>query len=297
MALPPVLLVGCGRWGRNILRDLAIIGRPTVVVDPSTEALAAAAPLALSTCRSLDIHEDVTGVIIATPATDHVATIERVARLRTPIFVEKPLASRIEDAERAVALTGDRLFVMDKWRYHPGIEALGALARSGELGPVRAIRTWRLGWGHSHEDVDPIWTLLPHDLSIVREILGFVPPAVHAIAERGIDRVWGMTARLGADPMCLLEVSARRPEHRRRIEVVFDAAVAVLDGARDTLIEIRSDDGQRTISVGDEPPLRRELEAFVSHLDGGPPPKSSGRDGIEVVRRICELRRLAGLDG
>jgi predicted dehydrogenase len=296
MPLPPVLLVGCGRWGRNILRDLAIIGRPTVVVDTSTEALAAAAPLARATCRSLDIHEHVAGVIIATPATDHVATIERVARLRMPIFVEKPLASRTEDAERAVALTGNRLFVMDKWRYHPGIEALGALARSGELGPVRAMRTWRLGWGHTHEDIDPIWTLLPHDLSIVREILGFVPPAVHAIAERGVDRVWGMTARLGADPVCVIEVSARRPEHRRRIEVVFDTAVAFLDGDRDTLIQIRSDDGHREISVGHEPPLRRELQAFVSHLDGGPPPKSSGHDGVAVVRRICELRRLAGLD-
>jgi predicted dehydrogenase len=292
----PVLLVGCGRWGRNILRDLATMGRPTVVVDISMEALAAAASLALATCRTLDIRERVVGVIIATPATDHLATVEQVAPLDVPIFVEKPLATRTEDAERAVALTGDRLFAMEKWRYHPGIEALGALARSGELGPVRALRTWRFGWGHSQSDVDPIWTLLPHDLSIVREVLGFLPPAIDAIAERGVDRVWGMTARLGTDPMCALEVSGRRPEHRRRIEVVFDAAVAVLDGGRDTAIEIHSDGGFRTIDVGDEPPLRRELKAFLGHLDGGPPPKSSGRDGAAVVRRICELRRLAGLD-
>jgi predicted dehydrogenase len=297
MTLSPVLLVGCGRWGRNILRDLALIGQPTIVVDPSAEALDAAAPLARATREHLDIHEQVAGVIIATPAIDHVTAIEQVAQLKVPIFVEKPLATRIEDAERAVALTGNRLFVMDKWRYHPGVEALGELARSGELGPVRALRTWRLGWGHSHDDVDPIWTLLPHDLSIVREILGVVPPAVNAIAERGADRVWGMTARLGTDPMCVLEVSARRPEHRRRIEVVFDTAVAVLDGARHTLIEIRSDGGPRTISVGNEPPLRRELEAFIGHLAGGVPPKSSGRDGVAAVRRISELRRLAGLDG
>ena len=292
----PVLLVGCGRWGRNILRDLTTIGQPTVVVDTSIEALAAAAPLALATCRTLDIRERVAGVIIATPAADHLVTIEQVAPLEVPIFVEKPLATRAEDAERAVALAGDRLFVMEKWRYHPGIEALGALARSGELGPVRAIRTWRLGWGRSHGDVDPIWTLLPHDLSIVREVLGFLPPAIDAIAERGADRVWGMTARLGPDPMCVLEASGRRPEHRRRVEVAFDAAVAVLDGGRDTAVEIHSDGGLRTIDVGDEPPLLRELRAFLGHLDGGPPPKSSGRDGAAVVRRICELRRLAGLD-
>ncbi len=296
MPIAPVLLVGCGRWGRNILRDLTTLRRPAIVVDTSMEALAVARPFALATCRTLDIRERVVGVIIATPAADHLATIEQVAPLDVPIFVEKPLATRTEDAERAVALTGDRLFVMEKWRYHPGIEALGALARSGELGPVRAIRTWRLAWGHSHGDVDPIWTLLPHDLSIVREVLGFLPPAIDAIAERGADRAWGMTARLGPDPMCVLDVSGRRPERRRRIEVVFDAAVAVLDDSRASAIEIHSDGGLQTIDVGDEPPLRRELEAFLGHLDGGAPPKSSGCEGAEVVRRICELRRLAGLD-
>jgi predicted dehydrogenase len=295
MASAPVLLVGCGRWGRAILRDLGVIGQSTIVVDPSAEALAAAAPFALATHRRLDVHEELSGVIVATPATDHVATIEQVARFEKPIFVEKPLATRTEDAERAEATAGDRLFVMDKWRYHPGVEALGALAQSRELGPIRAIRTWRLGSGYAHEDVDPIWTLLPHDLSIVREILGVVPPAIDAFAERG-DRVWGMTARLG-DPVCVLEVSAHRPEHLRRIEVVFDTAVAVLDGARDTAIQLRSDGGERSIGVCAEPPLKRELQAFVRHLGGGLPPKSSGRDGVIAVTRICELRRLAGLDG
>jgi predicted dehydrogenase len=295
MPLLPVLLVGCGRWGRNILRDLATIGQPVIVVDTSAEARAAAAPHARATHRSLDVQENLSGVIIATPATDHIDMIEQVARFERPIFVEKPLATRVRDAERAVALS-DRLFIMDKWRYHPGVEALAALAQSAALGPIRAIRTWRLAWCHAHEDVDPIWTLLPHDISIVREVLGHVPPALDALAERG-DRLWGMTARLGPDPVCVLEISARRPEHRRRIEVVFDAAVAVLDGGLDTAVQIRSDDGERTLEVDDEPPLRRELRAFVTYLGGGPPPKSSGRDGVESVQRIVELRSLAGLDG
>jgi len=292
-----VLLVGCGRWGRNILRDLSILGQPAVVVDASEEALAAAAPLAHATRRRIDIAEPVAGVIVATPASDHAATIEQVAPLEAPIFVEKPLACRIEDAERAAALAGNRLFVMDKWRYHLGVEALAAVAHGGELGPVRAVRTWRFDWGHAHADVDPVWTLLPHDLAIVREILGVVPGAVDAFAERAFGAATGMSARLGADPSCVLEVSAWRPERRRRIEVVFDGAVAVFDASRDTQVEIRTDAGSRTLDVGDEPPLRRELAAFVDHLEGGPPPKSSARDGVEAVQRICELRRMAGLDG
>ena len=296
MPSAPLLLVGCGRWGRKILRDLVSLGQTVIVVDPSPEARAAAAPMARTTHPNLDIEEHVSGVIVATPASLHIATVDHVARWRKPIFVEKPLATRIADAEGALDLVGDRLFVMDKWRYHPGVEALGALARSRELGPVQSIRTWRLGRDHEHEDVDPIWTLLPHDLSILREILGYLPPAVSAAAERADGRVWGMAANLGGDPMCIAEISAHRAEHRRRIEVAFNGAVSVLDGSLDIAIEIRSDAGTRTIGVGDEPPLKRELAAFLNHLDGGPPPKSSGRDGAEAVRRICELRRLAGID-
>jgi predicted dehydrogenase len=296
MAVLPVLLVGCGRWGRNILRDLCALDRPVIVVDSSPEARCAAAPLACAAQSSFEVREPISGAIIATPASHHAEAIERVAPLGKPIFVEKPLACRIEDAERAFAVAGSRLFVMDKWRYHPGIEALASLAASGELGPVRALRTCRLGWGHAHDDVDPIWTLLPHDLAIVREIFGHLPPALEAVAERAAGRVWGMSARLGPDSPCALEVSARRPEHRRRIEVAFDGACAVLDGARDDAIEIRSDAGSRMVEVSREPPLKRELAAFVAHLDGGPAPKSSARDGVDSVRRICELRELAGLD-
>ena len=293
----PVLLLGCGRWGRNILRDLVWLGRPVIVVDPSGDARALAAPLARAVHRDLEFDERFAGVIVATPASHHAAAIERVAPWKTPIFVEKPLATSVADAERALSLVGDRLFVMDKWRYHPGVEALAMLAASGEFGPVRALRTWRLGTGHAHDDVDPIWTLLPHDLAIVREILGRLPAAIDAVAERVDGRLCGINARLGADPTCVLEISAGRSERRRRVELAFDAAVAVFDAERDAAIEIRSDHGVRTIAVRDEPPLKSELGAFLRYLDGGAPPKSSAREGVEIVRRIAQLRALAGLDG
>ena len=163
MLRDPVLLVGCGRWGRNILRDLAGIGLPTIVVDPSAEALAAAASSPSATYETLDVDERIAGVIVATPATNHVSTIEQVARWGVPIFVEKPLAVSTEEAELAAAVAGDRLFVMDKWRYHPGVEALGALAKAVSSGRFAPLRTWRLGWSEARREVDPIWTLLSHD--------------------------------------------------------------------------------------------------------------------------------------
>ena len=76
---------------------------------------------------------------------------------------------------------------MDKWRSHPGIRALGELARSGEMGSVQGLKTRCLAWGNKHADVDCVWTLLPHVLAITLEVLGRLLDPVWAIAEVGTD--------------------------------------------------------------------------------------------------------------
>jgi predicted dehydrogenase len=126
---------------------------------------------------ALAIPDPVDGFIVATPTSTHAVVIEDLLGSGRPIFVEKPLADSADAARRLVAVAGERIFVMDKWRYHPGVEALRDHARSGALGEIRAVRTWRVGWGTSHRDVDPVWTLLPHDLAIAHEILGVLPNA------------------------------------------------------------------------------------------------------------------------
>jgi predicted dehydrogenase len=221
-----------------------------------------------------------------------------------PIFVEKPLTNDVAAAERIVAAAAERVFVMDKWRYHPGVEELARLARSGAFGAVRAIRSYRLGWGNPHQDVDAIWILLPHDLSIVAEILGHLPAPRQAVAPSGVEA--------GSDLWCLLqdeggpevtcEVSALHPVNRRSVVVIGETGSGQLaDSYDDRIVLAGRVDGvevsgeSRFVHVGDELPLERELRAFLDHLRGGPPPRSSAREGLATVRAIGELRRLAGI--
>jgi predicted dehydrogenase len=295
-----VALVGCGHWGRHILRDLRTLGVRVPVVARSEETAArASAGGADAIVGSVAALPEIDGAVVATSTVAHAEAIDALLERGVPIFTEKPLTPVVADAERLAAAAGDRLFVMDKWRYHPGIEALAAIARTQELGRVLGLRTVRASHGNPHPDVDAIWILAPHDLSIALEILGTVPPARDAVAELVGGEPQGLVARLGDDPWLTLDVSATAPEHRRETRLVCERGVATLAGGyADHVAVVRAGalggEPERR-PLPDELPLLRELRAFVEHLAGGPPPRSSAAEGAEIVRRIGELRALAGL--
>jgi predicted dehydrogenase len=220
------------------------------------------------------------------------------------VFCEKPLALDPGDAKQILARADSRVFVMDKWRYHPGVEALGEIARSGELGKVLGLSTRRLGWGNPHADADAAWILLPHDLSIALEILGVVPKPVRAVAERDASGLMTLSAWL-EDPVWMsCEISTRYPGHLRSVELRCEAGVAKLTDAYETKIQILRTGNWRSAAmwpawerrpVGDRMPLLAELSAFVAHLGGGPPPRSSAAEGLVAVETIAALRGMAGL--
>jgi predicted dehydrogenase len=297
-------LVGCGAWGRHILRDLLALGCEVTVVARSERTKATAesgnAACVVSTVAEL---ATVAGIVVATPTSTHAGVIEELLPLGVPIFVEKPLTDDPDAAERLAAIAPDRLFVMDKWRYHPGVELLGEIARNGELGEVVGLRTTRVGWGNPHEDVDAIWILAPHDLSIALEILGGLPAARAALADSTNGVATGLIGVLGEAPWFALEVSSRAIERRRELRLVCSEGVAVLpDGYSEVVRIARAADPRDTTPpdldarpISAELPLLRELHAFVEHVNGGPPPRSSAADGAAVVRALAELRALAGL--
>ncbi len=299
-------LIGCGTWGRNILRDLVFLEERVVVVEPDPgRARAAGEHGASEVVSHLDALPPVDGLVVATPATTHAAVVESLLELDVPIFVEKPFTTDPESARHLVDRAGDRLFVMHNWRYHPGIELLGSLARSGELGAVYGLRSVRTNWTSPRGDTDSTWTLIPHDLSIAIAVLGALPEPRCAVVEQVNGRVVGMNATLGESPWIVIEASNRYRDKRREVRLHCEEGVAVLaDGETDTL-EILREGGPGPGSLeprvehrrfDPERPLLRELRAFVTHLGGGPPPPTDAAEGLAVVRMVGRLRTLAGLD-
>lgn len=288
-----IALIGKGIWGGLIHDRLTDLGARVVVVDPAVAGAAA----------SVADVDGVDGVVVATPASTHAVVLDAILnQLDVPVFCEKPFTTDAAAAADLVARHGDRIHLMHIWRYHPGIEKLGVLARSGAIGTVFGVRSTRTNWTSPRTDVDTTWTLLPHDLTIAVEILGAIPSPTAATAELVGGQAVSLWCLLGGgdQPWLVAEASTRFADKRRETRVHGDEGVAVLSGLDATVIEIaRGTDAAPVIErVTFEPvePLRRELEAFLGHVGGGPPPKSDAVEGLAVVRAVEHLRRLAGLE-
>jgi predicted dehydrogenase len=291
---PRIGLIGCGRWGRSILRDLVQLRCETFVADsaPSAHALARDIGARATVANATEL-PPVDGIVIASPTSTHAAMVQAIASRAVPIFCEKPLTADLASAEALSGALHAPLFMMDKWRYHPGIECLRDVARSQTLGPVRGLRTTRFGWENMHDDVDAVWILAPHDLSIALEILGEIPAPRAAVAERSGGRVTGICAILGNDPWLAVDVSTRNGQRQRRVELHCRDGLAVLADAYDNQIAILRNgsnpgDAERR-AIGNEMPLLRELRVFVEFLSGGAPPRSTLADGVGIVRSLTAL--------
>jgi predicted dehydrogenase len=293
-------LVGCGRWGRHILRDLVSLGCDVPVVARSVESVARATEGgAAAIVPSVGELPDLDAVVVATTTSTHAAVLDEVLGRGAPVFCEKPLTDDPEAAKRLAAHAPGSLFVMDKWRYHPGVIELAAIARERRLGGVAGISTTRIGWGIPHDDVDPVWVLAPHDLAIALEVMGSIPSPHSAVGQLVDGHVVRLSAHLqGGGWWHTFEVSARSPVRSRRIELHCDDGVAVLAGAWDEHISVffsdESEPEEARIETPGELPLLAQLRVFVEHVRGGPAPKSSASEGAATVATLAELRRLAG---
>ncbi len=204
-----------------IFRDLRSIGVSVHVAVPSPSSQNAAREAGAETvCSRASDLPDCDGYVVAAPTIHHAACIGEIARRERPVFVEKPLTTEPATAHSLASTLEGRLFVMDKWRYHPGVLKLAELAKSGALGEIEAIRTFRLGWGNPHKDVDSIWILLPHDLSIALEILGYLPAADTTLSQGpGLthdDLVVRLSDRSGGASVTA-EISSLHPAPKRTV--------------------------------------------------------------------------------
>lgn len=291
-------LIGCGRWGKFILRDLVDLGCEVSVVasdgpshDNATEYGATSIVPTVA-----ELADELEGFVIATPTATHYEVIASIAGRGRPIYCEKPLTNDVEKAQSIVNHWGDLVFVMDKWRYHPAIEQMRSWVESGKFGRLESIRTRRLQWGSPHTDVGAPWILLPHDLSIVRHILGELPELEWCCGQVSGGETISVSALLNGQVSCFLEASIASPVTHRRVEIYGEKGGVVLeDSDYGHLLWNHQDDWSfarppEKFKLSEALPLRAELEAFVDYVHcQGEPPLTSAAEGLESVAYISRM--------
>jgi predicted dehydrogenase len=243
----------------------------------------------------------VDGYVVAAPTSLHADIIDALIPSGRPIFTEKPMSNDLERARRIVDTAGNRVFVMDKWRYHPGIERIRQEIAGGAVGDLQGIHIQRWGWGCTHRDVSAIWTLIPHDLSILLHWLGGIPPlrCVQPTLTGRFDGGVIALLREMSGPPITIDMSIAAPEHRRTFTIVGAKATLELRDSYETEIRVRRgapadlNASSEIIEIGQDMPLLLELQAFLAYLEGGPPPMTSAREALLTVERTAEIQAAA----
>ena len=185
-----VCQIGCGYWGPNLMRNVAAHPRADLAgicdIDESTRAKFSQLYPDARLYESLDdvlSDDEIEAVIIATPSGMHVDQTSRALAANKHVLVEKPLAETVSDATRLheAARAVDRtLMVGHVFLYNNLVHYVDDIIASGELGEVQYIYSQRLNLGRFRHDSDVLWTLAPHDVSIINRWLKSRPIEVRA---------------------------------------------------------------------------------------------------------------------
>ncbi|MGE0715056.1 MAG: Gfo/Idh/MocA family oxidoreductase [Alphaproteobacteria bacterium] len=306
--LPRLALLGCGGWGVNIARTLAEAGLLSAVCD--TDPGAAATVAQRHGVRGFTDPEEVLaadcdGVVVATPAPTHGALARRALAAGKHVLVEKPFALDLADAEATVDLARRKgLVVMagHLLRYHPAFEAAAAIVRSGGVGRILRIESRRAGWGKVRSAESALWSLAPHDVSMILHLLEGRPrllsASASAVLQPGIADDAGLTLGFPCGAVATVSVSWLAPQRVQSLSVVGTSGALVFDDIAEwerklTLFpDALRHDGDGWSALRREPvhppvvpgqPLARELAHFAHCIATGAEPATGGDEGMRVT--------------
>jgi predicted dehydrogenase len=321
--------VGLGYWGPNLARAWSAAPETSLTwlcdLDPRRLARAGVLhPEARLTEQLDDVLSDpeVEAVAIATGATSHRALAERALRAGKHVFVEKPLATTVEDARFLARLAREQdraLFVGHLLVHHPAVAKLMELSASGELGETRYIYTQRVNLGQVRADENALWSLGAHDVSVIMHLLGGRPESVSAQGQSfirpGVEDVVFCLLRFPNGVIAHLQLSWLDPYKTRRVTVVGSAKMAVFDDmSLDQKVTVYDkgvtttcgEPGATPASYGEyvqvrfgdtfiprissEEPLRRECRQFARAVRGVEVAKSGADEGVAVVEVLDALQ-------
>lgn len=183
-------IIGCGHWGPNFVRNFNQISgvRVKYACDLNLKRLSHIKGLYphLTVTRNLAgvlKDEDVGAVIVATPAQTHYAIAKEALSHGKHVLVEKPISLKINQAQALIKIAKKKkkiLMVGHTFKFNPGINKLKSLINDNLLGKIYYIYSRRTNLGPLRKDVNALWDLAPHDISIISYLLDSYPMNVTA---------------------------------------------------------------------------------------------------------------------
>jgi predicted dehydrogenase len=312
-------VVGLGYWGPNLARNFSASGdfRLAGLCDANPSRLKASAALYPSAMATVNLDELLDAkpdlVAIATPVSTHYDLARRCLEAGSNVLVEKPLTATVEEGEKLLRLAekADRkVFVDHTFLFTGAVEEIKRQVDSGNLGELLYVDSVRINLGLFQPDVDVIWDLAPHDLSILQHIVGRTPKTVSAMGSShnpsGTVDVAYLHLDYGQELTAHLHVSWLSPAKVRRMIFagtkqflifddldqdakvkIYDQGVAFdmtdLESRRQMLVSYRKGD-MRAPAIKPLEALAVQIRELAQVLRRTGVPRATGEDGLAVVR-------------
>ena len=312
-------VVGCGYWGPNLVRNFHGIGdcRLRVVCDRDRKRLKHVCSLYPGVeperdFEALLLPRRVQAVVIATPVHTHYALAKAALQAGKHVMIEKPMAASSSQCEELVALARRRkrtLMVGHTFLYSPAVKKIKEIVASGEIGDIQYISSRRLNLGLFQKDINVVWDLAPHDLSIICDLMGEWPCGVNcqgnANVTPGVEDVANLTLSFPAGGYATVQSSWLDPRKVREMTIVGTKKMIVYDDI-EPLQKIRIYDQHVTVPAyydtfaeftysyhyGDmhaprvvqEEPLKTECQHFIDCIRNRTRPTTCGEQGLALVR-------------
>jgi UDP-2-acetamido-3-amino-2,3-dideoxy-glucuronate N-acetyltransferase len=313
--IPRVAVVGCGYWGKNLVRNFHDLGSLIAVCDADKSRLEeTAAHYRVSPVRSFDellkIRE-IQGIVIAAPAVQHYELARSALLAGKDVFVEKPIALHVEEGQELVDLAREHeriLMVGHLLLYHPAIRELKRLIQSGELGNIQYLYSSRLNWGKLRREENILWSFAPHDISAILFLLDEEPTVVGAhgasYLNPRITDITLSTLEFASGVKAHIFVSWLHPFKEQKLVIVGGRKLAVFDDTQkehklslyahridwvDRVPVAHQAEAEIVPLAGDEP-LRIECQHFLDCVQGRRKPWTDGESAVRVLRILeaCE---------
>ncbi len=328
-----VAVIGCGYWGPNLIRNFT--GCPIFQLIAACDKaryrldLALAAYPAVEKLADVDAvlaRDDIDAVAIATPVNTHASIGLAALRAGKHVMVEKPLAASISDAEELVraARDGRTLMVDHTFVYSGPVQKIKEIVEAGDLGDIYYVDGVRINLGLFQHDVNVVWDLAPHDLSIMDYIIGRLPKSLsafgtcHTDSQNGIEDVAYLNLDFGAGLLASFHVNWLSPVKVRHFLIggsrkglvyndlspdekikVYDRGITVsedVEARRGVLISYRTGDVWSP-KIEQTEPLQRMVAHFGECIRDGKRPLTDGEAGLRIVRILEAAQRSIKAQG
>lgn len=325
-------VIGCGYWGPNLLRNFSENERAELrwmcdLDERRLEVLGRRYPSAETArdCEKLFADSRLDAVVIATPVGTHYRFARAALEAGKHVLVEKPLTSNSREAEELIELAernGLTLMVDHTFIYTGAVRKIKEIVEGGELGELLYFDSTRINLGLFQPDINVVWDLAPHDLSIMDYILDREPLSLSATGschiERGIENIAYVMLRFADDFIAHFHFNWLAPVKIRRTLIagsrkmivyddiepvekvrIYDSGVTANRGAAHedarearyrTLVSYRTGDVWSP-KLDTTEALRYVCEEFLSSIEESRAPITDGRAGLRVVRLLEAAQR------